>query len=76
MAGFFLVGTPLIAVVWHALNDLIAGHVYPGRLAVAAGAALVLAGVLRLLSRSAQSLDGARYSGRPSSPARGDRPHA
>jgi hypothetical protein len=50
--GFVLVGTPLVAYLWDALNRLMAGHVNARRIAIAAVAALLFAALLRLLMRA------------------------
>jgi hypothetical protein len=51
LLGFVLIGTPLVACVWDALNRLMAGHVEPPRLALAVVAGLLLAALLRFLVR-------------------------
>jgi Na+-driven multidrug efflux pump len=57
--GFVLVGTPLVAYLWDALNRLMAGHVHGRRLAIAAVAGLLFAALLRLLMRAVWQWEGA-----------------
>lgn len=52
IAAFVLVGFPLVAYLWETLNQLMAGDVRPGRLALSLPLLLILAGVLVLLSRT------------------------
>jgi hypothetical protein len=56
--GFVLVGTPLVAYLWDALNRLMAGHVNARRIAIAAVAALLFAALLRLLMRAVWRWEG------------------
>lgn len=52
IAAFVLVGSPLVGYLWETLNQLMAGDVRPGRLALSLPLLLILAGVLVLLSRT------------------------
>jgi hypothetical protein len=78
MALFFIVGFPLVAYIWHALNHLVAGQVVPRELLIAALCAVLLAGVLRLMARSIVALDAgrAREIGRHPPHSHGGAPHA
>jgi hypothetical protein len=49
IVGFVLVGTPLVAYLWDALNRLMTGTIDGRRLAIGAVAALSFAAYLRLL---------------------------
>lgn len=78
MALFFIVGFPLVAYIWHALNHLVAGKVVPGELLIAVGCAVLLAVVFRLMARSIVALDAgrAREIGRHPPHSHGGPPHA
>ena len=52
IALFALVGAPLLAVVWEALNQLLAGHAAARRLLPALVAAAALALLVRALARA------------------------
>jgi hypothetical protein len=53
LAGFLLIGGPLVLLIWHEMSELLMGRIHPGPLAVAA----VLLGVLFwLVSRLGQRL--------------------
>jgi hypothetical protein len=54
---FVIAGAPLLFIVYGALNELLAGHVNPGRLLLAGPALLVLAVVLLALARVLRSLE-------------------
>jgi hypothetical protein len=55
--GFVLLGTPLAAVVWDTLNQLMAGHVDGRRIGIGAVGIVLLAILLRLLARAVRSWD-------------------
>lgn len=50
--GFVLVGTPLLALVWDAVNQLMAGHVDGRRVAIGAAGIVLFALLLRVLARA------------------------
>ena len=52
IALFVLAGFPLVAYLWETLNQLMGGEVHPFRLLLTVPVALLLAGVLRLLSHA------------------------
>ena len=78
MALFFLAGFPLVAYVWHTLNHLIAGKVYPREVLLGAVCAVLLAAVLRMMASAIQAFDAgrAREIGRNPPPSHGGQPHA
>jgi len=55
LAIITVVGIPFVAVLWETLNEILSGHIRPGRLAIAAPLLLVFLGILiaagRALSR-------------------------
>jgi hypothetical protein len=57
--GFVVVGTPLVAYLWDALNRLLTGHILGRRLAIAAVAGLLFATLLRLIVRAVWQWEGA-----------------
>jgi hypothetical protein len=57
IAGFVLVGTTIVAYLWHVLNELLAGHVYPLRLAAAAPLLVLFLLFLRHLGRRLAALE-------------------
>lgn len=63
MLLFVVLGTPLVAYVWESLNQLFAGHVDAGRLALTVPAALILAGLLTLFARTIRGWEGEREAG-------------
>ncbi|HET8622084.1 MAG TPA: hypothetical protein VFM14_00835 [Gemmatimonadales bacterium] len=56
--GFVLLGAPLVALVWDALNQLVAGHVEGRRVGTGLAGLLLLAILLRLLARAVHRWDG------------------
>jgi hypothetical protein len=46
LAGFLVLGGPLVLFIWHELSELLMGRIHPGAL----GVALVLFGVLLWLA--------------------------
>jgi hypothetical protein len=78
MAGFFLLGFPLVAYVWHVLNHVIAGRVYGREVFLGLIAAALLLGILRLMGRAIHRFDAARAAeiGRNPPPSHGGPAHA
>lgn len=60
IALFVLVGFPMVGYLWETLNQLMAGVVDPGRLAISVPVLLVLAVVLGLLSRAVRGWEAER----------------
>lgn len=60
IAAFVLVGFPLVAYLWETLNQLMAGVVRPGRLALSLPLLLIFAGVLVMLARAVRRWEGER----------------
>lgn len=60
IALFVLVGTPMVAFIWEAVNVLLTGRIEPLQLGIALVVLAVFAGLLRLLSRSIRALEGRR----------------
>jgi hypothetical protein len=60
IALFVLTGFPLVAYLWETLNQLMGGEVRPARLALSVPAALLLAGVLVVLSRTVRRWEAER----------------
>ncbi len=52
---FFAIGTPVVAILWNAVNEVAAGDL--GRLAVALPMLVLLAAVLVLFGRQIRELD-------------------
>lgn len=52
IAVFVIVGVPLVAVIWESLNRVFAGQFDGARIAIAFVAALVFAGLLKILART------------------------
>jgi hypothetical protein len=77
MALYFVLGSPLVAYIWHALNHVIAGQVVGREVLIATVCAALLAVVLRLMARSIAALDAtrAREIGRNPPPSHGGQPH-
>jgi hypothetical protein len=60
IALFVLVGFPLVAYLWETMNQLMGGIVRPVQLALSVPAALLLAGVLVVLSRTVRRWEAER----------------
>lgn len=77
MALYFVLGSPLVAYIWHALNHLVAGQLVGRELLIAALCAALLTFLFRLMARSIVSLDAARAReiGRNPPPSHGGQPH-
>lgn len=60
MALFFIIGFPLVAYVWHALNHLVAGKVVLREILIAGACGVLLVVVFRLMGRSIVALDAGR----------------
>jgi len=52
-----LIGTPIVAVLWETLNELLAGEVNTRHVALAVPAALIAVFLTRLLARTVARLD-------------------
>lgn len=52
-----LIGTPLVAILWETLNELLAGEVRTSHVALAIPAAILVAFLARVLARSVARLD-------------------
>lgn len=57
MAGFVVLGAPMVYYLWTTINELLAGHVDGSRLGIASGVLLLFVGLLIILSRSVRRLD-------------------
>jgi len=57
---FVLIGTPLVAFLWQALNHLLAGRIVPLELLLFLPALLLLYILLRFMARAIESWDSAR----------------
>ncbi len=60
MLGFVVVGAPMVYYLWTTLNELLAGHVDPGRLGISIIVLLIFLGLLSILTRSIR-----RWEARP-----------
>jgi hypothetical protein len=56
IAGFVVVGAPLVYYLWTTLNEVLAGHFDGSRLLVTAVVLLIFVGLLTILSRSVRRL--------------------
>jgi predicted transporter len=52
MGIYVVLGAPLVAILWHTVNDILALNPQPSQLLIALPAALLMAGLLYLLNRS------------------------
>lgn len=52
MGLYVVLGSPLVAILWHTLNDVLALNPQPSQLLLALPAALLMAGLLVMLNRS------------------------
>jgi formate hydrogenlyase subunit 3/multisubunit Na+/H+ antiporter MnhD subunit len=52
LAIITIVGIPFVAVLWETLNEILSGHIRPGRIAVAAPLLLVFLGILIAAGRA------------------------
>ena len=52
LAVMAIVGIPFVAILWETLNDLLAGHIRPGRLAVAVPLLIAFLGILLAAGRA------------------------
>jgi hypothetical protein len=57
IVGSVLVGTPMVAFLWHVLNELLGGHVNPLRLAAAVPVLVLFVLFVRLLGRRLAALE-------------------
>jgi hypothetical protein len=57
IVGFVLIGTPIVAYIWHVLNDGLAGHITLVRFAGAALALALFTLLARLLRRTLLRLE-------------------
>ena len=52
MAGFVIVGAPMVYYLWTTINELLAGHFEGSRVLLSIVILLIFAGLLAILSRS------------------------
>jgi hypothetical protein len=64
-----LIGTPLVAILWETLNQILGGTVRPRLLAIAVPALLIAVVFIRVLARAVARLD-ERTSDVPDEPTR------
>jgi hypothetical protein len=57
MAGFVIVGAPLVYLLWRVVNDLLTGQVVGTRLLLAVPALVVFIIVLNVLARTVRRWD-------------------
>ncbi len=60
IAGFMIVGVPLVGYIWETLNQLLGGIVNPRNDLIALGLLIVLFGVFALLSRTVRGWESER----------------